>query len=218
MSKQKPKAKNIPFSKLSYTQRDEVLAFWTMEALHRARQTKSMEDMRTFLTLKNYWLSESSEFSKLFQKTMLEHPELDYNITHPTSSIGTKLLDKQRQLKRARKIKQLSTTHGLLFFYRGNSPYDKKQIPIINEFANRYGLYVMPVSVDGKGLDAFDNAVVDRGQADKLNVHFFPAVILVNPKSGSHSPVAFGLTTEDILTKRLYDVATNFKGDINASN
>lgn len=218
VSKPEKKSKNIPFSKLSYSQRDEILSFWTMEALHRARQTKSVEDMRTFLALKNYWLSESSEFSSLFQKTMLLHPELDYNVTHPTSSIGTKLLDEQRQLKRDFKIKQLSKSHGLLFFYRGNSPYDRKQIPIIHELANRYGLYVMPVSIDGKGLDAFDNALVDRGQADKLDVHFFPALILVNPKSGSHSPVAFGLTTEDVLQKRLYDVATNFKGEINANN
>lgn len=217
-SKPENKTKNIPFSKLSYTQRDEVLAFWTMEALHKARQTKSVEDMRAFLALKNYWLGESSEFSKLFQKAMLEHPELDYNVTHPTSSLGTKLLDEQRQLKRAYKLKQLSRDHGLLFFYRGNSPYDKKQIPIISELANRYGLYVMPVSVDGQGLDAFDNAVVDRGQADKLAVHFFPAVLLVNPKSGSHRPVAFGLTTADVLQKRLYDVATNFEGEINANN
>ena len=54
ISKPENKTKNIPFSKLSYTQRDEVLAFWTMEALHKARQTKSVEDMRAFLTLKNY--------------------------------------------------------------------------------------------------------------------------------------------------------------------
>lgn len=208
----------ISFRQLSYTQRDKVLAFWTMEALHKARQTKSIEDMRTFLTLKKYWQDESSEFSTLFQKTMLQYPELDYNVTHPTSSIGTRLLDEQRQLRRANKLKQISHDHGLLFFYRGDSPYDKKQIPIINEVAERYGIYVMPVSVDGQGLDEFDNAVVDRGQADKLGVSFFPAVLLVNPKTGHHSPVAFGLTTADVLQKRLYDVSTNFEGEINANN
>ena len=212
------KKEGIPFSKLSYTQRDKVLAFWTMEALHKARQTKSVEDMRVFLVLKKYWQDESSEFSHLFQKTMLQYPELDYNVTHPTSSIGTKLLDEQRQIRRAEKLKKLSLDHGLLFFYRGDSPYDKKQIPIINEVANRYGLYVIPVSVDGQGLDAFENAVIDRGQADKLGVSFFPALLLVNPKSGRHSPVAYGLTTADVLQKRLYDVATNFEGEINANN
>ena len=208
----------IPFSRLSYTQRDKVLAFWTMEALHKARQTKSIEDMRTFLILKKYWQDESSEFSHLFQKTMLQYPELDYNVTHPTSSIGTRLLDQQRQLRRANKLKQIAHDHGLLFFYRGDSPYDKKQIPIINEVAERYGIYVMPVSIDGQGLDEFDNAVIDRGQADRLGVSFFPAVLLVNPKTGRHSPVAFGLTTADVLQKRLYDVATNFEGEINANN
>lgn len=212
------KTNNIPFNQLSYTERDKVLAFWTMEALHKARQTRSIEDMKTFLTLKNYWLSESSEFSHLFQKTMLQHPELDYNVTHPTSSIGSKLLDEQRVIKRDRRIRKLSQTHGLLFFYRGKSPYDTKQIPIISDFAKRHGFYLMPVSIDGKGLDAFDNAVVDRGQADKLGVHFFPAILLVQPKSGQHAPVSYGLTTADVLQKRLYDVATDFKGEINANS
>lgn len=110
------KKEGIPFSKLSYTQRDKVLAFWTMEALHKARQTKSVEDMRVFLVLKKYWQDESSEFSHLFQKTMLQYPELDYNVTHPTSSIGTKLLDEQRQIRRADKLKKLSLDHGLFVF------------------------------------------------------------------------------------------------------
>lgn len=218
IKKAKSKSKNIPFNKLSYTQRDEVLAFWTMEALHRARQTKSIDDMRTFLTLKNYWLTESSEFSNLFQKAMLENPELDYNVTHPTSSLGSQILDDERQRKRALKLKELAKSHGLMFFYRGASPYDQKQIPIISEIASQFGIYVMPVSVDGKGLDAFENVVVDRGQADKLGVRFFPAILMVNPKTEEHKPVAFGLTTTDVLKKRLYDVATNFKGEINASS
>ena len=212
VSKPKKQGKKIAFSQLSYTQRDQVLAFWTMESLHRARQTKSIEDMRTFLTLKNYWLRESSQFAHLFQQTMLAYPELDYNVTHPTSSLGTTVLDEQKQIKQDIRLKQLSKDHGLLFFYRGDSPYDKKQIPIIRDLARRFGLYVMPVSVDGKGLDAFDNAVVDKGQADSLGVRFFPAVLLVEPKTGEHAPVAFGLTTADVLQKRLFDVATNFKG------
>lgn len=214
----KPQAKGVPFESLSYSERDAVLEFWTMEALHKARQTKSLEDMKAFIILKNYWLGESTEFAHLFQKALLDSPELDYNVTHPTSSIGTKLLDEQRELKRNAYLKQLSKTHGLMFFYRGESPYDIKQIPILTEFAQKHGLALMPVSVDGKGLDRFEQAVVDNGQADKLGVHFFPAILMVNPKTGKYAPVAFGLTTGDVLKKRLYDVATNFKGDIDASH
>jgi conjugal transfer pilus assembly protein TraF len=65
------KPRGIPFSQLSFTERDKVLHFYTIEALHRARQTKSMEDMRAFVALQHYWLQESSRFRNLFQKTIV---------------------------------------------------------------------------------------------------------------------------------------------------
>src|SRR5271167_4705224 len=81
--KQKP---GIAFNQLSFTDRDAVLRFYTMEALHKARNTKKVEDMRAFLSLQDYWLQESSRFKRLFQKTMLQYPEYDYQVTHPTSN------------------------------------------------------------------------------------------------------------------------------------
>ena len=73
--------KSIPFNQLSYTDRDKVLRFYTLEALHKARYTKSMKDMRIFLALQDYWLRESSRFSTLFQQTLLQYPHYDYSVT-----------------------------------------------------------------------------------------------------------------------------------------
>ena len=42
----KVKPKGISFNQLSFTERDAVLRFYTMEALHKARYTKKVEDMR----------------------------------------------------------------------------------------------------------------------------------------------------------------------------
>ena len=53
VTEKEQKPQGVSFSQLSYTQRDKVLHFYTMEALHRARQTKSMEDMREFLALQD---------------------------------------------------------------------------------------------------------------------------------------------------------------------
>jgi conjugal transfer pilus assembly protein TraF len=209
-----PKPKGIPFNRLSYTERDSVLQFYTMEALHRARQTKSVKDMRVFLSLQDYWLKESTRFRDLFQKTMLLHPEYDYTVTHPTSNLGTKLTDEVREAYRKSVIKKLSKTHGLLFFYRGKSPYDLKQIPIITDFCKRFKLDLIPVSVDGIQSYQLPSSRLDKGQANALGVRFFPALLLVNPKNHQSMPVAFGLTTQDLLEKRLVQVATQFKGDV----
>jgi conjugal transfer pilus assembly protein TraF len=210
MLQKKAKPKGIPFQQLSFTERDAVLHFYTMEALHKARQTKKVEDMRVFLSIQDYWLKESSRFRDLFQKTMLAYPEYDYTVTHPTSNLGTKITDEVREQKQKRAISSLSKSHGLLFFYRGKSPYDIKQIPILADFCQQFHLTLMPVSVDGVKFPLIESNI-DQGQAERLNVRYFPAILLVNPKTHETTPIAYGLTTQDILASRLQNVTTSLR-------
>lgn len=208
-----PEKRGTPFNQLSFTERDAVLRFYTMEALHKARYTKSVEDMKAFLSLQDYWLKESSRFSQLFQKTMLTYPEYDYAVTHPASNLGVKITDEVRETNRKDVIANLSNSHGILFFYRGKSPYDQKQIPIVRDFCKRFNLPLIPVSIDGATSPEFVQSRIDQGEANKLGVRFFPALMLVNPQTQKTMPVAYGLTTQDVLEQRLYQVATQFKGD-----
>lgn len=201
------------FKSLSYTERDAVLRFYTMEALHKARYTKKVEDMRVFLSLQDYWLKESSRFKSLFQQTMLAHPEYDYAVTHPTSNLGAKITDEVRESQTVEVINRLSKSHGLLFFYRGKSPYDLKQIPIIVDFCKRFNVPLIPVSVDGVTVPELLNSRMDQGQANRLGVRYFPALLLVNPANQRVSPVAYGLTTQDVLMERIKQVANQFKGE-----
>jgi len=205
--------RGVPFNRLSFTDRDAVLRFYTMEALHKARVTKSVEDMRAFLALQDYWLKESSHFSNLFQQTMLLYPQYDYTVTHPVSNIGVKVTDGLREESHQAEIKKLSQTHGLLFFYRGSNPYDQKQIPIVRDFCKRFNFSLIPISVDGQFSESLLHSRFDHGQANALGVRYFPAILLVNPNTKKTLPVAFGLTTQDALALRLYKVATNFKGE-----
>ncbi|WP_419421442.1 type-F conjugative transfer system pilin assembly protein TraF (plasmid) [Legionella sp. D16C41] len=209
----KTKPSGIPFKRLSYTERDAVLRFYTMEALHKARYTKKVKDMRVFLSLQDYWLKESSRFKALFQQTMLENPQYDYAVTHPTSNLGAKITDEVRESQTVAIINRLSKSHGLLFFYRGKSPYDLKQIPIIADFCRRFKLSMIAVSVDGEVSAELMNSQIDRGQANQLGVRYFPALLLVNPRNSRVSPIAYGLTTQDVLMERIKQVANQFKGE-----
>lgn len=200
------------FNELSFTQKDALLRFYTMEALHKARHTKDIKDMQIFLRLQDYWLKESTEFSSLFKKTLLKYPELDYTVTHPTSNIGSKILDENRQKNVESKVLEVSKTHGLLFFYRGSNEFDKRQVPIIKNFSDQYNFALIPVSVDGE-LSEFESARLDKGEAEALGVNFFPAILLVNPHSKETIPVAYGITTQDVLAKNIFLIATNFQGE-----
>jgi type-F conjugative transfer system pilin assembly protein TraF len=206
----KPTPQGTPFNQLSFTQRDAVLHFYTMEALHKARYTKKVEDMRVFLSLQDYWLKESSRFKQLFQQTMLAYPQYDYAVTHPTSNLGAKITDEVREHQKTEVIHRIAKTHGLLFFYRGKSPYDQKQIPIVVDFCRRFGLTLMPISVDGVVFPELQSRI-DKGQADRLGVRYFPALLLVQPQTQHVTPIAYGFTTQDVLMERLVQVVTQFK-------
>lgn len=204
----------IPFNQLSHTDQDKVLAYYTLEALHKAHHTNRLEDMRIFVALSDYWLRESTKFGRLFQKAMLVYPQYDYTVTHPTSAVGTALSDEIHAAKRQAAIRKLSQTHGLLFFYRGSNPYDARQIPILLNFAARFNLNLIPFAVDGViPRDLVEISRKDSGQAQALKVSFFPALLLVNPKTKITAPIAYGLTTQDVLEQRLFMVAHQFKGE-----
>ena len=210
---EKHQKKGTPFSQLSYTDKDAVLHFYTMEALHKVRFTHQLEDERVFLALQNYWLKEASIHGTLNQKALLYYPEYDFSVTHPTSDLGAKIYDSTLLSRQKEDVSKLSKTHGLLFFYRGKEALDTKQIPILQDFCQKFKFHLIPVSVDGEKSDSLSDTRMDNGQASRLGVNYFPAIVLVNPKSTSYIPVAFGLTTQDTLIQRLNFVAHQFRGE-----
>ena len=69
----------------------------------------------------------------------------------------------------------------------------------------------------GAGLDQRDinpmlpDSRTDQGQAEQLGVKFFPAMMLVNPKSGQVKPLSYGFISQDDLAKQFLYVSSDFK-------
>ena len=205
-------AVGVPFRQLSYTDKDAVLKFYTMEALHKVRFTHRLEDERVFLALQDYWLREATLHGQLNQQALRYYPQFDFSITHPTSSIGAQLHDTMKRDKQQKTIKNLAKHQGLLFFYRGNNAMDRQQITILKEFCESYHFSLISVSVDGTKAPDLPDTRLDHGQARYLGIRFFPAILLVNPGNQQMAPVAYGLTTQDVLITHLFAVAHEFGG------
>lgn len=209
------KPRGVPFSQLSFQQKDLVMAYYTREAWHKAMNERTVGNMRNYIALQDFWSERATHTSRLFEKTMLYYPQYHYETTHPSSNLGVKVSDERQNLREALAIQALAKTHGLLYFYRGKNPYDAKENPIILDFSKRFGLHVTPVSVDGVSDPLFPTSQMDRGQADQLKIRFFPALILVNPNTQKIQPVSYGLVTQDMLARQFLLVATDFaKGDL----
>ncbi|WP_410401192.1 conjugal transfer protein TraF [Escherichia coli] len=50
-----------------------------------------------------------------------------------------------------------------------------------------------------------------RGQAQRLGVKYFPAMMLVDPKQGSVRPLSYGFISQDYLAKQFLNVSEDFK-------
>lgn len=148
-------------------------------------------------------MNRSDRFSKTWQKTILENPDLDHSLQFPTSQIARHVyLDEQRK-DREQKIKSLSQNYGLFFFYRGNCPYCHVFAPIVKRFAEAYGWDVLAISLDGSSIAEFPDAKSDQGQAAQLGIEVVPSLFAVNPQTGHILPISHGMATQDEIEKHI---------------
>ncbi|MDV2041187.1 conjugal transfer protein TraF [Escherichia coli] len=108
-------------------------------------------------------------------------------------------------------MQKLAEHYGIMFFYRGQDPIDGQLAQVINGFRDTYGLSVIPVSVDGVINPLLPDSRTDQGQAQRLGVKYFPAMMLVDPKQGSVRPLSYGFISQDDLAKQFLNVSEDFK-------
>ncbi|MBY0281584.1 MAG: type-F conjugative transfer system pilin assembly protein TraF [Alphaproteobacteria bacterium] len=148
-------------------------------------------------------MNRSERFSKAWQRTLLENPTLDHSIEFPTSQIARHVyLDEERK-ERQERIKALSQSYGLFFFYRANCPYCHAFAPIVKRFAETYGWDVLAISLDGSSIAEFPDAKPDQGQAAELGIEVVPSLFAVNPQTGHILPISHGMTTQDEIEKHI---------------
>lgn len=183
----------------------------TKRALYEAILYPGTENFVKYFRLQNYWTQQAGLFTMSAKKAMLAHPELDYNLqySHYNGTVRNQLAADQAEQRKA--ISQLAERYGIMFFYRGQDPIDGQLAQVINGFRATYGLSVIPVSVDGVINPMLPDTRPDRGQAQRLGVKYFPAMMLVDPKQGSVRPLSYGFITQDDLAKQFLNVSEDFK-------
>ena len=201
------------FDQLSADEQVALLHEATMTALHTLDLNPTPENARIAAEWNKFWSDKATDVKNAYREMLVENPDLDYHLAHPTESAALSVTKKLEAEKNKAAIESLSAQYGIFYFYEGKSPYEKSLSPVINHFAESYHVRVIPISVDGVSDDQFSDSRLDSGQAARLHVTHFPAIILVNPQTGESRPLHYGFITIDALAKQFYYVATNFKGE-----
>ena len=168
------------------------------------------ENVANYIALQNRLGNQASLFSDVWQRVLLNNPDLDYSLIHPTNSLGKQV---DLDLKRAKEdaaIAKLAKESGLFFFYSSSCAYCRKFAPILKEFAEIHKITIIPISTDGIFLPEFPNSKIDKGHSTKFNVTVFPSLFAVNPYTKKVYPISYGLSSHSELRKRILDISQNF--------
>lgn len=182
-------------------------------ALDNAVLHPTQDNIRSYISLQNEYMNHAGQFANNWKATLVDNPNLDYSLVHPTNNAARQVEQDEEHQKEVIAIHLLAKESGLFFFYHSTCPYCQRFAPIVKQFAEQYGISVIPVTTDGISLPEFPNSYLDQGQAKKFNVTVEPALFAVNPSTQKAYPIGYGLMSEADLKKRILDIATHFQRD-----
>ena len=166
-------------------------------------------NVRRYMDLEAKVVAQASYFADVAQRVAWATPELDPTVQgRPVNAKALEVFDREQANARARSIAELGRDHVLIFFFRSDCPYCHAFSPTLEAFQARYGINVMPVSLDGGGMPNFPNPRRDNGISRTLNVTQVPAVFLAEPFTGKITPIGFGVLSESQLLERITAVST----------
>lgn len=161
-----------------------------------------------YMRYQRFVMNKSEVFAERWQRLVWTVPELDYGLTgRPTNSMAIGAFDEQQQVRQGQVVRNLASTHGLLFIFRSDCPYCHRFAPILKRFEQEFGMTVFPVSLDGRGLPEYPNPQLDNGIASRLNASMVPALYLTVPSTRQIRPVGFGVMALTELLERIAALA-----------
>lgn len=179
--------------------------------MDRAIDDPTPEHVQAYLALQQIAMVKSTQFAQVTNAQTIGNPLFDFNFVRPTSNMGSHALDEQADANRRKVLQKMSKTVGIWYFFRSDCPYCAKQGPVLNEFTKRYGVSILPISLDGGPPPSgeFGHYVTDQGQAAAISpqVEATPSLYLAKPATGEYAAVSQGMLALDELLERVITAA-----------
>jgi len=166
------------------------------------------KNLLAYMRYQRHVMDKSDTFAQRWQRLVWTVPDLDYGLSgRPTNAMAIAAYDEQQRDRQAQTIKNLASTHGLLFIFRSDCPYCHRLAPILKRFEQEFGMTVFAVSLDGRGLPEYPNPQPDNGISTRLNASMVPALYLTAPSRREIQPVGFGVMALTDLVARIAALA-----------
>lgn len=206
--KTKPAAPSVSASapSPSYRQQLDKIGARLEELKAKAILEPTSDNIVAYVRYQREQLDRASTFADVWERAIWQHPDLDYTLQRPVSTLGKTAWLAQRKTDREAVIASLSERYGLFFFFSSSCGACEVFSPIVRTLSDKYHLSVLPVSMDGGPTPAFPRFVVNQGQYEKMGLEGsqVPALVLFDTYLKKPIPIGYGIMAEDEVLQRIF--------------
>ena len=213
---ERPKAKPVePTASASaasptYRQQLDKIGARLEELKAKAILEPSPDNIIAYVRYQREQLDRATTFADVWERAIWQHPDLDYTLQRPVSTLGKTAWLEQRKSDREAVIASLSERYGLFFFYSSSCGACEIFAPLVRSLTDKYHLSVLPVSMDGGATRAFPRYVVNQGQYEKMGLEGgqVPALVLFDTYLKKPIPIGYGIMAEDEVINRIFTLTS----------
>lgn len=186
---QKPTALKDSVSLSHPTETMKALQKKIEDSINLAILSPTEQNLKNYASAYYEVIHRSQRFTDAYRWMLLKNPEFDYGRVFPVNALSQAVYTHQREQAIHRAVKRFAAEYGFLFFFKKRCAYCRLFASTVKQFADKYGVSVIPISLDGGTLPEFPTVSLNHAAADKLNVQALPALFALNPHTQAMIPI-----------------------------
>ena len=172
----------------------------------RAILEPTSENVTAYIRFQREQLNRASTFADLWQRSIWQNPELDYTLQRPVNTVAKRTWSDQRKSDRERVLAAINQRYGVFYFFSSACAACEVFSPVMKGVADRFGMTVMAVSMDGGPSATFPNYLVNTGQYEQMGMSGgqVPALVLFDTATRQPMPIGYGIMSQDEVMDRIF--------------
>lgn len=189
------------FNSMSPMEQMKTLQYIFNNLRDKAILTGNVNDIANYKMMQDFFVNKATRFSVGWGEMLLQHPELNYNLQHPTSNqlAHDEFSKIEKRENKASDI--IGKQYGFLFFYDTSQHEDNVYKIIVKRFTTTHHITTKYIDI---------NDPLNKERAQQLGVNYYPAIMLFDPETHDHKIFRYGFGVDSDLAKRSYEIVSNW--------
>jgi len=162
-----------------YSTRMDAFQKETNEIINKAIFTLDLDDIAAQKARIVKILRHAREFVEKEQYMLIARPDLDETHRYPVNENAKLASEKQRANAIEESIKRLQKSHYIFYFFDADDEYSKLFSKVMRQFSQQYRFKTLAIKLTDKTLPEYPHAILNQGQAERLQLSHKPAVVIV---------------------------------------